>query len=397
MVPRSTSIKKSVREKIYQRLPSLEGKELQQTVTYLDRERQLLHAIFHLLSESILLVQSNGIIEFFNESASQLLGLPKSPLPSMPLWHWIPLLKNFFSSPTNSSPDVLSKETALIYPEKRWVRIHVQPFSEKFEEQRWIVLLQDITQEREASEEQRWQEQMDSVVQLSSEVAHELGNPLNSISIHLQLIQRTLSSLVSSHSSKKFSPVFSSLSICQSEVQRLDGIVQQFLQSVRPRALDLKRGSPLPTLQKVLSVLQPQLENAHITVQWNIPDHLPTIFMDAARLHQAFFNLLKNAMEAIGTNGWIRISFLQDEQFLMVAFADSGCGFSKEQAAHVLSRHPHTQKPSGHGIGMLIVQRILREHNGSVEMESKKEVGSIVYLKFPLPEPHVCSLKTEKK
>ena len=395
MVHRSTSMKKSVREKIYQRLPSLEGKELQQTVTYLDRERQLLHAIFHLLSESILLVHQNGTIEFFNESASQLLGLPKSSLPSMPLWHWIPSLKHFFSSPADSSPDVLSKETALTYPEQRWVRIHVQPFSEKSESVRWIVLLQDITQERKASEEQRLQEQMDSVVQLSSEVAHELGNPLNSISIHLQLIQRTLSSLPTPL--ENTSRLLSSLSICQSEVQRLDGIVQHFLQSVRPRALELKRGSPLPTLQNVLSVLQPQLENAHIAVQWNIPHNLPTIFLDAARLHQAFFNLLKNAMEAIGTNGWIRISFLQDGQSLILAFADSGCGFSNEQATHVLSRHPHTQKPSGHGIGMLIVQQILREHNGSVEIESKKDVGSIIYLKFPLPEPHVCTLKTEKK
>jgi signal transduction histidine kinase len=183
-----------------------------------------------------------------------------------------------------------------------------------------------------------------------------------------------------------------SLNICQEEVRRLDEIIQHFLKAVRPQPLHLKRDNPITTLKAVLSVLQPQLDNSNITIEWSIATPLTTIFIDAARLHQVFFNVLKNAIEAIGANGRIRISCYQTERDWVVAFADSGCGISTQQAMRMLSNQNSSQKPSGHGIGMLIIRRIMQEHNGCIEIESKANLGSIVYLKFPLPEPALRQL-----
>ena len=148
-------------------------------------------------------------------------------------------------------------------------------------------------------------------------------------------------------------------------------------------------------IESVLSVLRPQLENLNIAVDLNIPHQLSPVFIDKARLHQAIFNVLKNCIEAIGTKGWIRISCLQDDQHLILAFADSGDGITGEQAASMLSEKNHTSKPDGHGIGMLIVRRVMREHNGFVEIESKKNTGSIIYLKLPLLEQSLKRLKCE--
>ena len=474
-------------------LPNKNGQ--QQALLSLNCERKRLRAIFHLLHEAVLLVGSKGSISFYNRSAQQLLALPERTKRMPHLWHWIPTLKSFFAQPDlEVHPGVLVMETELTYPEKRFVRLRLQPFSKADGRPLFIVLLQDITQERTQSEEQLFQGCLDSVTQLASELAHELGNPLNAIGIHLQLVQRALKSLfsttdiathcknptnetaetnrispgtvlsasentaktvpsnypvlpvypaqtgkngavstaiqqhtitsgnpdtaivpiaptavvpileqqsplqhfTSSQTAELFQKLWQSLSVCQSEVQRLDALVQQFLKSVRPQSLELKRGNVLQPLKKVLAVLKPQLDDAHITVELHISNPLSSVFMDADRLHQAFFNVLKNAREAIGTNGKIVISCEQDERYLILSFADSGGGFPETQAIQPFSSGNTTRKPNGHGIGMLIVQRIMREHHGFVEIQTKASIGSVVSLKFPLPEPMTRKLETER-
>ena len=468
----------------------------QQTLSSINLERKRLRTIFRLLHEAVLLVDAKGKISFYNRTAQQLLALPEKAKRIPHLWHWIPTLKSFFTQPDlKARPDVLTTETELTYPEKRFVRLQLQPFSEADEKAQFIVLLQDVTQERMQSEEQLFQGCLDSVTQLASELAHELGNPLNAIGIHLQLIQRALKELLSitdvaahaenstndttkadvispattpsasenaakavpsgypvlpvypvqtakkgavstaiqqhtttseisdtaivpiaptavvptpkkqpllqhfasSQTAEPLQTLLQSLSVCQSEVQRLDALIQQFLKSVRPQSLELKRGNVLQPLKRVLAVLKPQLDDAHITIELHISNSLSSVFMDADRLHQAFFNVLKNAREAIGTNGRIVISCRQDEQYLILSFADSGGGFPETQTIQLFSQSHTTQKPNGHGIGMLIVQRIMREHNGFVEIQTKAPIGSVVSLKFPLPEPMTRKLETRRR
>ena len=170
----------------------------QRALSSLNRERKRLRAVFQVLHEAVLLVDAKGKISFYNRTAQQLLALPKTAKRMPYLWHWIPTLKSFFTQPDlKARPDILITETELIYPEKRFVRLQLQPFSEVDGRPLFIVLLQDITQERTQSEEQLFQGCLDSVTQFASELAHELGNPLNAVGIHLQLVQRALKSLFS--------------------------------------------------------------------------------------------------------------------------------------------------------------------------------------------------------
>ena len=380
-------MKKSVRDKLYARLATLNKVELSNLLQHLDRERSLLSSIFNLLQESIVLVDKKGNIDFFNESASRFLALSKEHKQVAPLWHWLPALKSFFDSSNDGiCPDVLSKEMELVYPEKKWVRIHIQIFPENKDNPRFIVLIQDITAETEENEERLLQERFDSVVQLASEVAHELGNPLNSMGIHLQLIQRALRNM------DLPANIAESLAVCQSEVKRLDEIIQHFLKAVRPRAVSLKKENIVPIIHDVLSLMRPQLENLGIRADIQVQDNLSPIFLDKARVHQALFNVIKNATEAIGNNGWIKISCYQNDCQLVVGCADSGGGISGEQAATMMSSSNNSTKHAGQGIGMLIVRRVMREHHGCVELESKEKLGSILYLKFPLPEQNLRKL-----
>ena len=363
-------------------MPALAGSKAQKTFRFLEDEQKLLSSIFDILQECVLLVNEQGYISFYNKSAFQLLNLPQEGSAMMaPLWHWIPILENFFTQQDKTLlPDVFAKETELIYPEKRFIRVHVQRLHKGSNVgDQFVVLIEDITQEKTVNEERVFQGQCDSITQLASEVAHELGNPLNSIGIHLQLIQRALKKASGQKSA------LASLQVCQDEIHRLDEIIQHFLKAVRPKVIELKEGYVMPVLEHVVSVLKPQLESLNIKIQLDIAKNASSILMDSARLHQAFFNIIKNSIEAIGTQGWIHISCFQNEEQLVVAFADSGGGMNGEQAVHVFSEENSTSKPYGHGIGMLIIRRVMREHKGWIEMESKPGFGSIIYLKFPLP------------
>lgn len=380
-------MKKSVRDKLYKRFDRNDI-EFGQLLQHVERERCLLQSIFNLLQESVLLVDNQGCIDFYNESARLLLGLPKENRNIPSLWHWFPNLKGFFESRDETIyPDISSKEMALSYPENKQVRIHIQILREKNQPARFIVLIQDITQETQKTEERVFQEKTESIVQLASEVAHELGNPLNSIGIHLQLMQRALST------KPDFGKLSHSLQICQNEIHRLDEIIQHFLQAVRPQGSTLRKGSVVPVIQKVLDLIKPQLDNLNIALDFDVKGNLPPIYIDASRVHQALFNVIKNAIEAIGSDGWIRISCYASDTHLIIACADSGCGISGTQAVHMTSTKNETTKKLGHGIGMLIIQRVMREHNGNLDIESKENLGSILYLRFPLIEQNFRKLQ----
>lgn len=380
-------MKKSVRDKLYERFDQ-NNVEFGQLLQHVERERRLLHSIFNLLQEAVLLVDTQGNIEFYNESARLLLRLPQENKAIPTLWHWLPNLKGFFEPRDNAIyPDVSSKEMSLSYPENKQVRVHIQALREEEQPIRFIVLIQDITQETQKTEERVFQEKTDSIVQLASEVAHELGNPLNSLGIHLQLMQRALKTKSDTDKLSR------SLQVCQSEIHRLDEIIQHFLQAVRPQCCKLQKGSVVPIIKKVLEVVKPQLDNLNIAIDLDIKGNLPLIYLDPARVHQALFNVIKNAIEAIGSNGWIRISCYLSDTHLIVACADSGCGISGTQAMRMTTSNNQTTKNLGHGIGMLIIQRVMREHNGSLDLESKEKLGSILYLRFPLIEQNLRKLQ----
>ncbi len=384
-------MKKSTRDKLYERFDR-SNVEFGQLLQHVERERSLLHSIFNLLQEAVLLVDKQGNIEFYNESARLLLGLPQENKNLPSLWHWLPNLKSFFEPRAEDIyPDVSSKEMALSYPENKQVRIHVQVLREEQQPIRFIILIQDITQETQKTEERVYQEKTDSIVQLASEVAHELGNPLNSIGIHLQLMQRALNAKFDTHKLSQ------SLQICQNEIHRLDEIVQHFLQAVRPQCCSLQKGSIVPVINKVLDLVKPQLDNLNIALDFDIKGNLPPIYLDPSRVHQALFNVIKNAIEAIGSNGWIRISCYLNDTHLIVACADSGCGISGAQAMRMTTAQNQTTKELGHGIGMLIIQRVMREHNGNLDIESKENLGSILYLRFPLIEQNFRKLQNSSK
>jgi len=386
--------KHSSLDKVLGRLDQLDQANLQNLVQRLARERALLEAVFNTLQEGILVIDADGNIDYANESALKLIGL-KDGATGASLWRLVPGLRDSLaggaeSSGSDRTAPVATREFELTYPQPRVVRLYRVPFHEGANGQaRSAIILTDITSEKQSTEERIENERVSSILLLAAGVAHELGNPLNSLTIHLQLIDRRLRKL---RGSKETDAIVESIKVCQDEVTRLDGIIKNFLEAIRPRPPDLADTNLIEVLEDVLRFQARELEDRRIEVDGDLPGTAPVISADRDQLKQVFFNLIKNAMEAMEPGGRLRVRVRTDDDSVFVAFADTGSGIKVEDMAKLFSPY-HTTKPSGHGLGLTIVERIMRDHGGHVGIESKEGVGTVVTLQFPQKHRRVRMLK----
>jgi signal transduction histidine kinase len=255
-----------------------------------------------------------------------------------------------------------------------------------------VLILSDLTEEKRSTLDLIESERLDSVVMLAAGVAHELGNPLNSINIHLQLIERQLAKLKLKGAAAK--KVKESADICTAEVARLDGIIRHFLEALRPRPPDLVEVDLLALLAEVLSVQRQELENLGVRVEVEIAHPPPPVLGDRDQIKQVFFNLVKNAMEAMERGGRLRIEARVDDAWVYLAFTDTGVGIAQSDLPRVFQPYFSTKR-GGHGLGMMIVQRILRNHGGQIALESQPGRGTTVTVQFPLKDRRVRLLESK--
>ena len=265
------------------------------------------------------------------------------------------------------------------------------PVQKHLEQDRQAVILSDITQEKQSTQEQIESEKIASLFQLAGGVAHELGNPLNSLTIHLQLLQRQWAQETDGQETKEAQ----SLAVCLREVHRLDGIISNFLEAVRPQLPDFRDLDLIGVLEEVLEVQGQELADLGIAVEIAIVDSVIEPFIisgDANQIKQIYFNLLKNAAQAMEGGGRIKVEPHSDDRYVYISLGDTGSGIPKEHLKKVFDPY-FTTKKDGHGLGMMIVQRIMNDHHGRIGIDSRPGVGTVVTLQFPKKHPHTPMLQ----
>lgn len=384
-------------DRVLGRLDALDSVNLANLVQRLARERALFEEIFNTLQEGILVVRDDGAVEYANSAAHRLIGLGSEDLNGQTLWRLVPGLHTSLGgaldgdSSIGAAP-VVAREFELTYPEARTVRLYMVPFrvgGQGAQARRFAVILSDITKDKLTTEQRIEDERTSSILLLAAGVAHELGNPLNSLTIHLQLIERKLKRL---RGSKDAESLTESVQICREEVSRLDGIISNFLEAIRPRPPDLADTMLTDVLAEVLRFQARELADRGIQVEADT-SAVPLVLADRNQIKQVFFNITKNAMEAMGEGGRLRIRSRVDDDSVFLLFADSGSGIKQEDLMRLFQPY-HTTKVGGHGLGLMIAQRIMREHGGHIGLESKEAVGTVVTLQFPRKDRRIRMLQS---
>ena len=391
--------KSSPLDNVLGRLDDLDPQNLTILVQRLARERRLLETVFNTIREGIMVIGKGGVIEYANASAAELLGFPLKDVGRAVLWKCVPeLTRTLHLSGDGALGELsgISREVEVTYPRERVLSVYIVPLHVEEtvgygdeRERGQAVIVSDITEEKESARKTIESEKVQSIIDLSAGVAHELGNPLNSITIHLQLARKQLEKMEAGPKREK---VEKSLQVCVGEVERLDGIIKHFLEAVRPSEPDLSELDLVAVLEESLDFLGQEISDAGVTVDVDLDGGLPLVMGDRGQIKQVFFNILKNAREATPPEGHIRIRTYADDQFAYVQVGDNGQGIDPDDMPKIF-RPYFTTKQNGNGLGMMVVQRIMRAHGGRIGIDSQRGKGTVVTLQFPQKQRRVRMLE----
>ena len=369
-------------EKLVARLDRVVPGDVQQIVTRLIREKGFLEKVFEALHEGVIILDPNGVIGFLNHAACQFFGLD----PERATGEFISAQIRGLDWATLGKPGrTISRDLEVFYPENRYLNFYLAPIDgaeNDHEPLGYVMLVRDLTSTRAEAEETLESERLNALTLLAAGVAHEIGNPLNSLDIHLQLLGRKLRKLPPAERG----PLEENLATAREEIQRLDLILKQFLHAVRPTTPHREKQDLHALLHETLRLLEPELASRKIAVELDLADSLPPAFIDPGQFQQVFYNLIRNAYQAIpADDGHVTIRTRVNDFEYIISIEDNGTGISPEHMGALFEPY-RTTKSSGSGLGLLIVRRIIREHGGAIAIESEENQGTRVLINLPHKE-----------
>lgn len=339
-------------DKVADRIGKLDAEGLRRQYKALTDEIGFLESIFNTLDEGIVALDERGRVKYANSAGKELvplLGIDEAAMPP--------------------HGGVSVREVEITYPEHRIVE--VKRIGN-------IVKLRDVTAKRARDADALESGRADAVGEMAASMAHEIGNPLNALSLNLQLLKRRY-------------PEEGDLAIAQRELERLNGIIREFLGAFRPAKARLMPGCAADPLKDALAALKNVFEDRRIHVALDLPSTMPAVAIDRAQMEQVFFNLMKNALEAMKDGGTLSIEIVHDDTSVSILFRDSGTGMSDEALARLFEPY-RTTKQKGTGLGLMISRRIVAAHGGEIAVASEEGKGTTFTVRLPRIEKRVREL-----
>jgi signal transduction histidine kinase len=237
-----------------------------------------------------------------------------------------------------------------------------------------LLTLHDLESVREIESELELSRRMAAIGRLTSGVGHEVKNPINAIVVHLELLRNKMSA---------GDGALRHLDVIQSEIRRLDRVVQTLVDFSRPVELQLKEQDLRPVVASVLMLASAELATQNVTVASYLPDHPVTVKIDSDLLKQALLNVVLNGGQAMSKGGLLEVRLTEDARYAVLAIKDQGEGISNETLPKIFDLY-FTTKKDGSGIGLAMTYRIMQLHNGQLDVESLLGHGATFTLRIPI-------------
>ncbi len=236
-----------------------------------------------------------------------------------------------------------------------------------------FLIFKDITETRRSEDAMLRAEKLSVAGQLAAGVAHEIRNPLTAIKGFLQLLKNA-----NAEKSRTY------LEIVQAELERIEIIISEMLVLAKPQKTDFRLMDMKRILEDVIALISAQAAMSNVGIKAAIPCQLPAILCDSNQMKQVFINILKNAIEAMPDGGEITLAVEASRKGqLVVRITDQGSGISEEQITR-LGEPFYTTKGNGTGLGLMVSQKILKNHGAFLRISSQLQIGTTVEVIFPV-------------
>ena len=237
-----------------------------------------------------------------------------------------------------------------------------------------LLTIHDLESVREIETELEVSRRMASIGRLTAGVGHEVKNPINAIVVHLELLRNKV------HAG---GDALRHLDIIQSEIRRLDRVVQTLVDFSRPVELQLKDQDLRGVVASVLTLASADLQTRGVTVESQTPARPVYCRVDADLIEQALLNVVLNGAQAMATGGALEVRLTEDNRWAYIRVRDHGEGIPDEIRARIFDLY-FTTKKEGSGIGLAMTYRIVQMHHGQIDVESKAGSGTTFVLRLPL-------------
>jgi PAS domain S-box-containing protein len=242
-------------------------------------------------------------------------------------------------------------------------------------------VVRDITERKEIEQQLREKERLATLGTTAAVVAHEIGNALNGLSTSLQIMTTLIET-----SNRYDAGAAETIEIADREMRRLTSLLNDYRAFAKPQSLNLEPTDLRQITEEVLAPVIKSYAASGVSVKFNFPEALPLIPADQEKMKQVILNLCKNAMEAMPDGGTLTCKAYQLEERINLEISDSGVGVSDGLDVFQLFK---TTKPYGTGLGLPIVEQIVRDHNGTIYYVTENGKGTTFIVSFPLSQREI--------
>ncbi|MGD7046132.1 PAS domain-containing protein [Jeotgalibacillus proteolyticus] len=357
---------------------------LKSTLMKLDTSNKELSDIKHALDESsiVAMTDNKGIITYVNDTfcaiskyeREELIGQDHRILNSS--YHAQGFFKNLWRTIGEGKiwrGEIKNKAKDGSY---YWVYTTIVPFlNEKGKPYKYVAIRNDITEQKKAEDLLLRSEKLSAIGELAAGVAHEIRNPLTTL-------KGFTAFLIEAETDYKKQLY---LKLLLEEVERINFIVGEFMVLAKPQAIELKMKPLIPIIERVRTFLVSEMNLHNVSILLDVRNEDIEVECEENQMKQVFLNILKNAIEAMPNGGNIHITVEVKNDIVEITVKDEGTGIPKEIIEKIGDPFFST-KETGNGLGMMVCFTIIKNHHGSIVIDSKEDEGTIIRISLPYPD-----------
>jgi len=371
-------------KKALEKAPRLDKSQLESLLAMVVAEHELYEASLHSLPSGFVVLDPGHRVLFHNKAAERLVPFHQGFEGSdRPVWTQLrdPDVAAFLRQALEAGQTSLTREFVLDAASgPRILAFGLMPLVQGGRIQGTMLSVEDVTERKNRESRLRRAENLASLTTLAAGVAHEIKNPLGSMGIHIQLIQRALKA----GKALDEATLGHDLAVINEEIERLNGIVVDFLFAVRPMDTTLVLGGLNKVVAELADFLEPELAQAGIRTELDLEKKDDTVLLDERFLKQALLNLVKNSMHAMADGGKLVFRTKSTADGMRFWLTDTGAGIAPEVLEKIFEPY-FTTKDFGSGLGLTLVYKIVKEHGADIQVQSKVGQGTTVLIAFPPP------------